>query len=300
MTHPLAKMRYVMGTFLSVYIAGENSEELQRIFLGEVQRLEELLSLYRPESDISRINRAAGTAAVPVSSETFEVVEKSLYYAALSGGAFDPVAPAHLGDYRQVHLDAIARTVFLEAPGMRLDLGGIGKGFALDKALDRIREAGNPESVSADFGGQLLFWHCSGRLGPETIVLEDPRTRDAAVTFQMRSNGSVSTSSTCGASGPCDRPSIRKAGRGSRRRQRDRPNRHRSRSLLDRPPRSGRPRGTGSARNSPRRSSFLRVKKGLRDPESQSFLECVLIERKIIRKVFCWKAAFPMTIWNAW
>lgn len=94
-----------------------------------------------------------------------------------------------------MRLDPPARSVLLAAPGMRLDLGGIGKGFALDKALARVREAGNPTSVSADFGGQLLFWQAGGFQAPETIIIENPGSRGAAAAFQMSANGSVSTSS---------------------------------------------------------------------------------------------------------
>jgi thiamine biosynthesis lipoprotein len=185
--------RYVMGTFLSVRIAGDQPKRLQRVFLDEVQRLENLLSIYRPESEISRINRDAGTVPMRVSPETYEIVAEALRYAELSRGAFDPtLQPA---GYRRLVLNVREGTVFLSLPGMKLDLGGIGKGFALDRALAKVRVAGDPESVTADFGGQLLFWHRMGSFGPETIVIEDPVSGGEAATFQIGSNGSVSTSS---------------------------------------------------------------------------------------------------------
>ncbi len=78
---------------------------------------------------------------------------------------------------------------------MTLNLGGIGKGFALDRALARVQTEGTPESVSADFGGQLLLWHMNGSFGPETVLVEDPVTRNTMETFQVTANCSISTSS---------------------------------------------------------------------------------------------------------
>jgi thiamine biosynthesis lipoprotein len=179
-----------MGTILTVRIEGEDSGRMERLFADEVQRLEELLSIYRTSSEITRINRAAGIAPVRVSTETYTVIEEALHYAALSSGTFDPTAGSS-ADYHKVLLNPDNRTVFLEAPGMRLDLGGIGKGFALDRALARVREAGAIESVSADFGGQLFFWHKDGSFAPETILIEDRQP----FTFQIDTNGSISTSS---------------------------------------------------------------------------------------------------------
>ncbi len=185
--------RYVMGTFLSVQIAGHDASKLTQIFFEEVQRLEELLSIYKPESEISKINHAAGIEAVCVSGDTYDVVEKAFAYAEISGGAFDP--SLRPWGYRQILLDSEKRTIFLQNTGMTLDLGGIGKGFALDHALARVRRQGSPQSVSTNFGGQLLFWHASGSFGPEIIIIEDPVNRDAAETFQITSNCSISTSS---------------------------------------------------------------------------------------------------------
>jgi thiamine biosynthesis lipoprotein len=193
--------RYVMGTFLTVHVQGadeESSRQAHDCIFSEVQHLDELLSIHRPTSEISRINRAAGTAGVSVSSQTYAVVEKSLYYAEISGGAFDPVVPC--GDlsanYRHVYLDPITRTVFLATSGMHLDLGGIGKGFALDCALEKARMIPSLIKIVIDFGGQLLFWTPQGTFDPVRIAIENPENRNAILsTLQIGSNGSLSTSS---------------------------------------------------------------------------------------------------------
>jgi FAD:protein FMN transferase len=185
--------RYVMGTFLTVSITGDDAALLVPIFLDEVQRLEALLSKYRPESDVSAISQAAGDHAVTVSEDAFQIIEEACRFAAQSGGAFDPTLEPQ--GYRHIRLDPIKRTAFLALKGMTLDLGAIGKGFALDKALARVHAAGTPESVMADFGGQLLFWHRDGFFAPETVLIEDPLTRTTAETIHVTSNCSISTSS---------------------------------------------------------------------------------------------------------
>ena len=152
-----------------------------------------LLSLYKPDSEISRINQAAGAAPVAVSPETYSIVEKAIHYAEKSGGAFDPTLKPR--GFRQIALDAADKTIFIQCPEMKLDLGGIGKGFALDQALARVQSEGSPESVSASFGGQLLFWHTNGAFGPEKILIEDEQNEGTPKSFQISSNCSISTSS---------------------------------------------------------------------------------------------------------
>jgi len=194
-------MRYVMGTFLTVETFGADSKKVERgrdAIFGEIQRLDELLSIYRPESEISRINQAAGLRAIRVSPQTFDVIERACRYARLSGGAFDPTAQ-RLGPvgrhYEAVRLNPIEQSVALPA-SMRLDLGGIGKGFALDSALARARDIPALEKIIIDFGGQLLFWTPSGAFDPVRVSIENPNDRDAILsTIEIASNGSLSTSS---------------------------------------------------------------------------------------------------------
>jgi len=190
------KTTFAMGTFLTVQIKGKDSSPMEHLFIEEVRRLEKLLSLYRPSSEISGLNEAAGTKPLPVSNETYAVIREALRYAQLSGGAFDPTLQPQ--GYRHVTLDPELHTVFISRPDLQLDLGGIGKGFALDRALTKILQVGEVEWVSADFGGQLLFWHQNGSFDPETILIDDPAARSDQgdrFSFQITSNGSVSTSS---------------------------------------------------------------------------------------------------------
>jgi thiamine biosynthesis lipoprotein len=214
--------RYVMGTLLQIRLTGPDdaglAEPLDAAF-ESVQRLENLLSVYSPASEISRINAAAGRRPVRVSPETFDAVSQALHYARLTSGAFDPTVGAamrlwglddlrgrrpadaeirrtrSLVDWKKVRLDKESGSVFLEQSGMRLDLGGIGKGYALDRALERIRDHPGLDRLKFDFGGQLLFWSKSGVFPGETIVIESPAGGGRPEPFQIECPCSISTSS---------------------------------------------------------------------------------------------------------
>ena len=132
----------------------------------EVDRIEQLLSNYRPSSELSRINRLAATETVTTDPETFRFLETAQHWSAVSDGAFDLTVGAlmkawgffrkagKLPDpvqfdalraqtgWRRMHLDPATRGVRFDTAGVELDPGGIGKGFAVDAALRALREAG--------------------------------------------------------------------------------------------------------------------------------------------------------------
>lgn len=158
-----------MATRFEVALPGDDPVRLRAAgeeALEEVQRLEETLSLYRPTSEIARVNRAAGRAPVPVSAPVFELLQLCVELWGLSEGAFDitvaplvrawgfmhgrgrEATPAEVSAARErvgmqyLELDAAQRTVRFLRPGMMLDLGAVGKGHALDVAAEVLREAG--------------------------------------------------------------------------------------------------------------------------------------------------------------
>src|SRR5262249_10242145 len=147
----------------------------------EIARIERLMTTWRDDSDISKVNAAAGVAPVAVSPETFECVKRSLEYSRLSGGAFDvsfyalkglwkfdqdlePKLPdpkvlkerIALIDYRNIVLDDEQRTIFLRKPGMRINLGGIAKGYAVDRAAALLKQAGFRDGI-VQAGGDLYL-----------------------------------------------------------------------------------------------------------------------------------------------
>jgi thiamine biosynthesis lipoprotein len=147
--------------------------------IDEIRRIETLMTTWRPDSELSKVNSAAGVSPVPVGQETYDVIAASLHTSAISEGTFDitfeslhglwkfdqdwdPHPPTDaevkaklpLLSYHHVHLDDVKRTVFLDAKGVRISLGGIAKGYAVDKAAKVLEDAGL-SSYFVQAGGDL-------------------------------------------------------------------------------------------------------------------------------------------------
>ncbi|HEX7665083.1 MAG TPA: FAD:protein FMN transferase, partial [Polyangiaceae bacterium] len=146
---------------------------------AEIQRIEALMTTWRPDSDLSKVNDAAGKSKVAIDPETFGVVKEGLHTSAISSGTFDitfeslhglwkfdqdldphPPTPAevkaklHLVGWKHVHLDEAAHTVFIDQAGTKISLGGIAKGYAVDKACAIVAASGLP-SFFVQAGGDL-------------------------------------------------------------------------------------------------------------------------------------------------
>lgn len=167
--------------------------------LDEVRRLEALMTTWREDSEISRINAAAGQAAVAVGPETLAVIDKSLWIASRSEGTFDITFDAMRGlwkfdegaedrvparadverarrliDWKAVVLDREAGTVKLRRPGMRMSLGGIAKGYAVDAAARILGEAKVP-AFFVQAGGDLYVRGTKPDGAPFKVGVRDPR-----------------------------------------------------------------------------------------------------------------------------
>lgn len=212
----------VMGTLFRVSARGPDSATVRRGIEAAhaiVARVDSLMSTYRADSEVSRINGRAGTGRwTEVSEPTLRVLQASLQWARRSEGAFDPTvgplmegwgfrggepgspsAPAldslrGLVDYRTVEVDPEGRRARLRIPGAALDFGGVAKGYALDRAVGALREAG-VESGMADLGGNVAVF------GPPTrgsgfwlLGIRHPRRNRELVGTVETGGGAVSTS----------------------------------------------------------------------------------------------------------
>lgn len=158
-----------MGTTYSVVLHGQQRdamEEAANAAFLEVERLDRLLSMHRPASVWSEINRLAAHGPVPVSPEVFGLISLCLRYSRQSGGAFDITVgplmrtwgfPKDMGrlpgpdqiaatlervGYRHLRLDPAAGTVRFDRKGMEINPGGIGKGYAVDRMVEILRARG--------------------------------------------------------------------------------------------------------------------------------------------------------------
>jgi len=195
----------VMGTEVTFSAYTDEPDKAEHAFesaYDEIRRVEKLMTDWeRPgeaESDIVKINKAAGKKAVKVDPETIEVIEKSLDMSRRSEGAFDITFAAMHGlwkfdedmdhsipaaeeiekrrkliNWRDVVVDARAGTVKLRRPGMRMGLGGIAKGYAVDRCAGVLRAAGF-QNFMVQAGGDL---YVAGRKGTTNwmVGVRDPR-----------------------------------------------------------------------------------------------------------------------------
>jgi len=147
---PQERVFHLMGTYAIIDLPSQKAYQAYRF----MKELEEKLSDYIEDSEVSRINRKAGVEPVEVSADTLEVIKKSLWLSELTEGAFDITVGAitirarrlreisedearNLVNYKKVRVEG--SSVFLEEKGMAIDLGGIGKGFAIQKAYEFIK-----------------------------------------------------------------------------------------------------------------------------------------------------------------
>lgn len=183
-----------------------------------VRLVDSLMSTYRPESEISAVNAAAGRAEpVRVSSHTMTVLRKARLYWQLSGGAFDPTVgpivrawgferngghrPSRsaldslraLVEFGAVSLDSVHGTVRLPRAGMRLDLGGIAKGYALDLARRALADP-SIRGGTVDLGGNLLMFGRPPSGGYWRVAIVNPRHAEAAIAELALDSGAVATS----------------------------------------------------------------------------------------------------------
>ncbi|NOZ68871.1 MAG: FAD:protein FMN transferase [Deferribacteres bacterium] len=220
--------RVLMDTFCTITVVSASEEKAREAInrgFAEIERLDGLLNYFSEDSEITAVNRAAGRP-VRVSRETLDIVKKAVHISEITGGAFDPtIAPVvslwkfskdisapsipsrdavatalrHV-DYRKIEINTAASEIYLTEKGMELDLGGIAKGYAADRAVEAVKAEGIKAAlvaVAGDIRGFGLNPSGQGwRLGiqdprPETVS-ERP-WEDVFATLELRDRA-ISTS----------------------------------------------------------------------------------------------------------
>jgi thiamine biosynthesis lipoprotein len=186
--------RVMMGTFVEVTAPDKNAA---RIAFDEIKRIEQLLSKYDPKSEISMLN---STGTIKASPETLYIMKRSAEFWHLSGGAFDPTVGPLLDiwgftdrNFRvpppeeiqktlqavgmdKVLIDEAGSTIQFKEPGMRIDLGAIAKGYAVDCAVTKLRAAGIKNCL-INAGGDI---YCLGTKSgsPWKVAIKNPYERE--------------------------------------------------------------------------------------------------------------------------
>lgn len=206
-----------MGTRVSVDLWHEDEQrgrELVQTVLAEYRRIDERMSTYKNDSVLSRVNRDAADVPVPVSDELYELLRRALDLSVSSEGAFDITyeSVGYLYDFRSaarpsaadietrleainhehVLLDPAARTVAFAQPGVRVNLGGIAKGYAVERGAAILREAGVEHAMLNAGGDTRVLGDRRGQ--PWIIGIRHPRAADAVVTRLPLEDEAISTS----------------------------------------------------------------------------------------------------------
>lgn len=206
-----------MGTRVSVELWHEDESAARELIdrvLDEYRRIDRRMSTYRADSEISAVNADASTRAVQISEELFALISTALGISEASGGAFD-ISYESVGylydfrarqhpdsetiasrldavDYRQISLDAGTRGIRFGRAGMRINLGGIAKGYAVEQGAKILRAAGIEHALLNAGGDTRVIGDRRGQ--PWIVGIRHPRLDDAIATRLPIVDEAISTS----------------------------------------------------------------------------------------------------------
>ena len=207
----------IMGTRCAVelWAADRASGEaaIASVF-SDMHRIDALMSTYKPESELSRVNANAAKAPVVVSQELYDLIATSIQYSRLSKGVFD-VTYASVGylydyrahqhpddaaiaaalpsvDYRLLKLDPATHSIAFGRPGMRVDLGGIAKGYSVDRGIEILKQAGFDRAMVNAGGDTRIMGDRFGK--PWMVGIRHPDDRDRVVLRLPLTDAAFSTS----------------------------------------------------------------------------------------------------------
>ena len=207
----------IMGTEITVEIwQNENSSSQQcidNVFM-EMWRIDALMSPYKENSELTKINNMASDRPVVISEELFHLLSKSLEISRLSDGAFD-ITFSSIGylynyrkkrqptdklinkklnaiNYQHILLDSKKRTVHFKNKAVRIDLGGIAKGYAVDNAINILKRCGTKYGLVTAGGDSRILGDKKGR--PWMMGVQHPRKKQEVAVVLPLSNTAISTS----------------------------------------------------------------------------------------------------------
>jgi len=207
----------IMGTVIRTELWSDDpltAADAIRLVNEEMHRIDRLMSTYKPDSEISRINRDAAKKPVRISAELLDLVARGIEMSRLTDGAFD-ITYASVGqmydfragvrpddeqieaalpaiDYQLVELDIAERTVFFVRQGVRIDLGGIAKGYAVERGVSILRAQGIEHGLVSAGGDSRILGDRRG--APWIVGVRDPRNSHRVVARLPLVDEAISTS----------------------------------------------------------------------------------------------------------
>lgn len=225
-SHPplmrVEKSLQAMGTTFTVAAYGTDAGNLEAILdasFDEVRRIDDLLSNYKPDSELSQVNHSAAKGPQRVSPEFFDLISACVQYSRESGGAFDiTVGPlmriwgfykgtGKLPTKREIRealdkvgwknivLDPDQRTIAFRTPGLELDAGGVGKGYAVDRLVSKMRGYNvHAALISASNSSIYAIGAPPGEARGWKVSLRDPKHPERTIETVYLKDQSMSTS----------------------------------------------------------------------------------------------------------
>jgi thiamine biosynthesis lipoprotein len=207
----------IMGTRIYVELWDDSethANEAIDAVMAEMRHIDDLMSHYKPDSQLSKINQHAADAPVQVDKELFDLIKLSTHFSEITDGAFDITYasvgylynyPEHIHpteaqieaalpavNWRNMKFNDADHSVFFEHKGMRIDLGGIGKGYAVDKGIEVLQKRGIEHAVVTAGGDTRII---GDRMGRDWLVaIRHPDDPNKVVTRIPISNAAMSTS----------------------------------------------------------------------------------------------------------
>lgn len=182
--------------------------------LAEMRRVDEAMSTYKPTSELSMVNARAAQEPIKISAELFDLLATALEYSRITDGAFDityasvgymydfrkhvhpdekQIAAALPGiNYRHVELDKKSSTVHFARPGVRIDLGGIGKGHAVDRGIAILQARGVDHALVTAGGDSRIIGDRFGQ--PWVVGIRHPDRKDEVIARIPLEDAALSTS----------------------------------------------------------------------------------------------------------
>ena len=211
----------LMGNHFEITVVAEDEgwayEQINK-GVKEIQRIEQLLTTFSENSETNLINNSAGIAAVKVSTEIIELIQRALKISAVTQGAFDLTygsvdkslwnfdttmtslpskelakKSVRLINYKHILIDTKKSTVFLKEKGMRIGFGGIGKGYAAESAK-KIMQAAGVKSGVVNASGDLTTWGKQANGEKWNVGIVHPELASAIFSYMNISELSVATS----------------------------------------------------------------------------------------------------------
>ncbi|MFL5729481.1 MAG: FAD:protein FMN transferase [Cytophagaceae bacterium] len=220
-THLLKRVVKLMGNRFEISVATDDSawgDQCIEDAIAEIHRIEKLFTTFDENSQTNLINRYAGIRAVEIDEEVFDLIGRSIRISELTQGAFDitygsldkrfwnfdihmsslPDAETakqavRLINYKNIVLNKEKRTVFLKEKGMRIGFGGIGKGYAAEKAKAVLQKKGVKSGI-VNAAGDLTVWGTQPGGKPYTIGIADPSASSQPYSCLTLTDMSVATS----------------------------------------------------------------------------------------------------------